>query len=126
MRKHKAVVQKKSGKDKWMIKCNCGHVFRSWRWHAEEQFQDHLLLNDAIEQQERAKARADFESLTFEQKVQRVVEDSRQDPVPARFSCREEYEYWIECECASSPMNPNFCEFKDEYYAKMGDLSYVV
>ncbi len=39
--KHTMKSSRSSGRDSWLIVCTCGRRFKSWRWLAEEDFNEH-------------------------------------------------------------------------------------
>lgn len=43
---HLKVSSRRSGHDGWHISCSCGRSWTGWRWLIEEQYDDHIPLDD--------------------------------------------------------------------------------
>ncbi len=40
--RHKVVVSCSSGRDSWLVRCECGWFLSGWRWLCEEAYFEHL------------------------------------------------------------------------------------
>lgn len=46
---HHVVRTRRSGPDSWVLVCECGRRWRSWRWHCEESYSEHLPMDEPKE-----------------------------------------------------------------------------